>query len=181
MGIDEVVLIHAFEGGVGIGLFTEFDVEVGGGSAGLFVALSGDGELGADFHTGADEDLLNTAFLSNSTPVKPDNLPLIVNIFPSSTVEVLQRAHQSNVDIGHRLGQDFIEAAEGSAEIGAFDLSSFGVDDLGEGVLLEEEFLENLIAVLLVDIATSADAIGSENAGMEHFFAILFIDSPQLF
>ena len=66
--------------------------------------------------------------------------------------------------IRHRFWENLVESSECSTEVGAFNLGSFRVNDLAEGVLLQEELLKDLITVLLIDVATSAHGIGPEDA-----------------
>lgn len=163
MSVHEIVLIHTFEWAGGLSLLLQLNVEVRWGSAGCLVALRGEFELSADFHASSYEDLLAAALLTDGASVKADNLAVVVNIFPRTTVEVFQGAFQSHIDVSHRLGQDLIETSKGSAEVRALNLSSLSVNNLAEGVLLQEEFLKDLITVLLIDVSTSAHAIGPKD------------------
>merc|ERR1740139_698301 len=101
--------------------------------------------------------------LTDGASVKADNLAVVVNIFPRTTVEVFQSAFQSHIDVSHRLWQDLIETSKGSAKVRALNLSSLSVNNLAEGVLLQEELLKDLITVLLIDVSTSAHAIGPKD------------------
>jgi len=80
----------------------------------------------------------------------------------SSTVEVLERALKSDSDVWHGVRHNFIQSSQGRAEVTAFNLSSLGVNDFTEGVLFQEELLEDIIAILFVQVASTSDSIRSD-------------------
>lgn len=74
--------------------------------------------------------------LPDSASIEANHLAIISHGLSSTAVEVFEAAGERHVDVGHGLGKNFIESAEGSAEVGTLDLSAFRVYDLAEWVLL---------------------------------------------
>jgi hypothetical protein len=91
-------------------------------------------------------------------------LSLVGDCFLSATVEVFKRALESDFNVRHRFGHNFIQSSLRSAKVTSFNLRSFGVNNFTEGVLVQEELLENLVAILLVKVASTTDAIGSNDS-----------------
>jgi len=59
----------------------------------------------------------------------------------------------------HFFRQNLVETTWSSSEITALDLGSLGVNNLCKGILLKEERVENLVAVLSIHIASTTDFI----------------------
>lgn len=163
MSVDEVVFVDSLEGTVCVNSLHQFDVEVRRATARSLVSFTSAFELSSYLHAGSHKDFMSALLLADSASIKSNYLTLVVDNLACSAVEVLESAIQSHMHIGHGLGKNLIESSKGSSEIGALDLGSLSIDDLSKRILFQEEVLEDLVAVLLVDVASSPDTIGANN------------------
>ena len=138
-------------------------------------------ELRSHLHASTDENIFSARFLADCASIKANYLAVVAHLFTGATVEIFQSAGQGHMAVRHWLREDLVEAAESSTEVAAFNLSALCVNNLTEWVLLEEELFKYLVAVLLVNVAATTDGIRADDARVENFFAVLLVDSPQLF
>ena len=120
-------------------------------------------ELCSHFHACTNENIFSACFLRNCSSVKADYLALVAHLFTGTAVEVFQSAGQCHMAVGHWFREDLVEAAESSTEVTAFNLGALSVNNLTEWVLLEEELFKYLVAVLLVNVASTTDAIRADD------------------
>jgi hypothetical protein len=74
----------------------------------------------------------------------------------------------------------FVKSAKGSAKDGAFKFIACVIANVKEGVHFKEKAIEDFVAIVLVSVAASEDAIRSLNASSEGFLTVLLINCLQL-
>ena len=122
--------------------------------------------------------------LLDGASIESEHLLLIGDILASAVVHLFKSHIDSDRDVLCRLWLGLVQASVCSAKVTALDLK-VGSRDFGEigaevveGVRLQEELVKDGIAVLLVLIAASEDAVRASDAKSKAIIAIFFIDSP---
>ena len=171
MSVDQAIHVLALElnsiGARSACDLLEANVQVGGREFSLLVSLTLEGHLVRSFHSWLHHYCDTSFLLLNCSSVKAEHVLLIVDLLAGSVVHLLKSHIDSDRDILGRLRLGLIQTSVGRAKVTAFDLE-VGSGDLSkisaqvkERVRLEEKLVEDGVAVLLVLIATSEDAIRS--------------------
>jgi len=84
------------------------------------------------------------------------------------------------VDVLKLVLAGFVKSAKRSAEDGAFEFSACVITNVEEWVHFKEKAIEDFVAIVLVSVAASEDAIGSLNASSEGLLAVLLVNRLQL-
>ena len=190
MSVHQAVSILTFElAGVGAGFachLFEREVEVSGWQLWLLVALSSHGHLLSDLHARFDENSHAGLLFLNSTAIKSEHLLFVADCLARTVVHFFKSNIDADADVCSGLRRRLAQSTVGSAEVTALNLEVRSKDlsqicaKVKEGVRLKEELVENLIAVLLILISTTMDAIRATDAQSQTFIAILVIDGAVL-
>ena len=137
-------------------------------------------------HAWLDENSHAGLLFLNSTSIKSEHLFFVADHLARTVVHFFESYIYANADIFRGLRRRLAQSTVGSAKVTALNLK-IGSENLRqicakveEGVRFEEEFVENLIAVLLILISAAMDAIRAADAQPETLIAILFIDGAIL-
>ena len=190
MSVEEITSILALEAS-SVGAFStldlaEGDVEVSGGSFGLLVTFPGKRHPLGDLHARLHVDRYIGLLSFDGPTVKSEGLLLVGDSFFGAVIHLFKRHVNGNIDVLGRLRHGFAEATVSRAEVTALDLLISPRNfrevraQIVERVRLEEELVEDRVAVLLVLITTTVDAIRALDTEAEALVTILFINCSQL-
>ena len=156
-------------------------MEIGGWKFRLLVALSSHGHLLSDLHARLDENSHAGLLFLNCTAIESEHLLFVADCLARTVVHFFESNIDADADVcsglRRRLAQSTVSGAEVTAlnlEVRSKDLSQICAK-VEEGVRFKEELVENLIAVLLILISTTMNAIRATDSQSETFIAILFI------
>ena len=164
----------------------EREVEVSWWKLRLLVTLSSHGHLLSDLHTRLDENSHTCLFFLNSTAIKSKHLLFVADCLARTVVHFFKSNINADADVCSGLGRRLTQSTVGSAKVTALNLE-VGSENLSqicakveEGVRFKEELVENFVAVLLILISTTMDAIRATDAQSQTFISILFINGAIL-
>lgn len=118
--------------------------------------------------------------LNQSLPIKGNRLLFIRNGLYASVVKFLQSYWEVNFYSWHWWHFRLINTSKCRAKERSFNFSSILVTDIVKGVIFQKVSIENLVAVLLVNISTVEQSIICLYALSEHLSAIFIKDSFPL-
>ena len=138
------------------------------------------------WHSWFHEDVDKCRFCLNRASIESDDLSPVRDLFLGSIEEFIQWSLNSNVDIIWFGWSWLPHSSECSSEEASFDLAvctsniSQICAQVEERILFQEEFIENLIAVLLILVTASEDTIRSFNSSSKTFSSITLIHRSSL-
>lgn len=122
----------------------------------LLIAFALESKLCTHLHPRLNDDCFNPrfTFLADSVPIESDSLALITHTLDWTIIELHDGASKVHLDIFWYLWGWCMASTVSGAEHASREFLSSGITHLMEGIVMQEEFVEDLIAVLLVDVAT---------------------------
>ena len=121
----------------------------------------------------------------NCAAVKSQNLLLVVDSLAGAVVKLLQSDIDDNIDVLGGLRCGLVESTVCSSEVTSLNLEVRSRDlcqvraQVEEWVRFKEEFVEDLITVLLVLVTSTTDSIWAFYAQSESLVSIFFENGSQ--
>lgn len=190
MSVDKVTAVFALIvrsiGACGALDLTERNIEVGGGSLSLLVALAYKFHFLGRFHAWLNVHGNLSLLGLKSTAIQAENLLLVADSLARAVVQLLKRHVYSHINVTGGLRCGLFKSTIGRTEVTALDFK-VGASHLcqvraqvEEGVRLQEELVKDFVAVLLVLVAATEHTIGAFDAKTEPLVTILLEDGAQL-
>ena len=148
----------------------------------VFVSFALKAQLCAFQHSWSNENINLCLFLFDSVSIKSDDLVRVTHSLLCATIEFFQCHFDFNRDILHLRHWRLIESTESSAEHTSFKFEASIITNVIERVHLQEENVEDLVAVILVLVSSSENYIdklvcnGLPPSGP--FIPVLSVSSP---
>lgn len=126
-----------------------------------------------NIHTRFDFNLLVGDLVGAGFAVEGHCLSRITDGFDAAVVKFFQSSRHPNFNSRHRWKFWLVDTAKGRSEQTAFNFSAVSVAYIEKWVISQKVVIENLIAILLVDITTMKLTLGVFNACSEDVGAVL--------
>ena len=189
VSVDEIVSSFALESRSVRVLLTvhllEGDIQIGSRTFGLLVTLAFQGHCVRALHTRFHINSCLGLLRFNSATVESQHLLLVVDCLAGAVVKLFQSDIHDNIDVLRGLRGGLVQSTVCSAKVTPLNLevSSRNLGQVRaqveEWVRLEEELVEDLIAVLLVLIPSTVDSVWTHDAQSESLVTIFFENCAQ--
>ena len=127
-------------------------------------------------HTGLNFNLFIANCILEGFAVKCNCLLLVANGFHRAVIEFLESCWDHDFDSGHCRKFWFMNATEGGSKKTSLNLCALLVTDIIESVVFQEVGVEDLVAVLLVNVASIVDFVWTFHTHAKLVFTIYVIN-----
>lgn len=131
-------------------------------------------------HAGLNFNLLIANSILKGFAIKCDSLLLVANGFHRAVIELLESRWDHHFDCGHRRKFWLMNATEGGSKKTSLNLCALFVTDIVKCVVFQEVGIEDLVAVLLVNVSSIVDFVWTFHSHAELVFTIYVINGFQL-
>lgn len=131
-------------------------------------------------HAGLNFNLFIANCILKGFAIKCNRLLLIANGFHRAVIEFLESRWDHDFDCGHRRKFWLMNATKGGSKKTSLNLCALFVTDIIESVIFQEVGVEDLVAVLLVNVPSIVDFVWTFHSHAELVFTIYVINGFQL-
>jgi hypothetical protein len=146
----------------------------------LLVALSWESQTSVCVHASFDLYLLVADGLGVRFAIKGNSLLLVADCFDAAVVKFFKGCGDDHLDGWHWGELGLVDTAKSATEERSFDFCAVFVADIVKSVIFQEVVVKNSIAILLVNVTSGVEAIGTFDSLSEHINSILVINGFPL-